>query len=135
MPIAWHVGTRDEFLARLIQDQAEELQPGQHHWELQGYYIKCKECGCSHLKRSRMELLEAFLQKPCFHGPWQTPEGWQGHATHTMWRKHNVVSCKKCSARANLQKEAYTASQKLVKRCEKAEIRSLKTFFCVQDPE
>ena len=45
--------TRDEFLQKLLADTSTP-QAGKHQWGVNGHYLRCTCCGCSHLKRSRM---------------------------------------------------------------------------------
>lgn len=62
--------------------------------------------GVSALRRSSFEAcckgqkLRGMAIQACRNGPWVPGADWQGHPTHDLWRKANVVKCQTCKAQA-----------------------------------
>ena len=121
--------TRDEFLQELIQNQ----KPGEgHEWQVQGHYLRYSSCGLHCAKRCNLEELRRHLDQPCHNGPAELSLQWQGHPSHSMWRRGAIMQCQGCQAKAVKKDGHFASTSRLQKPCQKRaekETTSISNFF------
>ena len=90
---------------------------GAHCSEIQKSYMVCQHCGSRLLRHAAKERLAQMAQTECWNREWQPPDGWQGHGSHRMWRKGQLISCQQCRARAVPKGQDWKASKALQNPC------------------
>ena len=89
--------TKSALLQEMIRGQIPNMAP--HEFEEAKNYISCVKCHAQLLKNSSREKLLELATMPCWNQLW-SPEGWQGHPSHRMWRRGGKLWCQACKAHA-----------------------------------
>lgn len=107
--------SKQDTIAKILEDTHPGM--GNHSFMIHNLYMVCQGCGCRLLKNAAKEKLVALAETQCWNEAWAPPSGWQGHATHQMWRRAKLVSCIGCKARAVATEKGWMASKTLKTRC------------------
>lgn len=102
-------------ITEIIEGKYEGM--GNHAFEIQNQYMVCQACGVRMLKHSATDKVIDMAQQKCWNETTTPPPAWQGHPTHTMWRRSKTVSCTKCKARAVAKGATWMESKALKQRC------------------
>ena len=104
-----------ELLQQMLTGALPEMSA--HRFELQKNYLVCMECKSRILRHAAKEKLVALATTPCWNGPWEEAEGWDGHSSHVMWRQGGRLSCQQCKSHAISKEGKFIASKQLRLPC------------------
>ena len=126
-------GDNKQSKATLIQHMIAGELPGMadHTFVLQTHCVVCTSCNGRTLRNSAQDKLTTLALSTCWNQVWEPQADWQGHPSHSLWRKGGKVVCLECQSHAIPHHEGFAASKALKKRCggHQAEQRTLPTLF------
>ena len=107
--------TKSQFIQKILDDTSGEH--GEHNFKLQGSYLVCQNCGTRALRNAAKLKIQEMTGTRCINEQWEPTKSWQGHSTHSMWRRANTLKCLQRKAQATLREDQWQASRALTARC------------------